>query len=230
MNVLIRNARIGPTRTRLRASVAVEVESTPRQDLLEGAARVRDVLEASIRKEVVVEMQRVCEAERELARQKGYEEGLARARAEAAAQAAQLHAELAASADRTLNGLADAHEAARSALADAVGQVSFAALCRLVGSELGSRAFHQGLVEQVLAAARPAAVSTVRLHPRDADVLESLVQELAVRSGAAGVRLIPDEKLALGGCVVESPAGSFDGGLEQQLRKLHEIMCAGDAT
>jgi flagellar assembly protein FliH len=58
--------------------------------------------------------------------------------------------------------------------------------------------------------ARPA---VLRLHPQDAQRLGPLMDEALTRQQ---VRLVPDERLTPGGCVVETAHGSIDGTIERR--------------
>jgi flagellar biosynthesis/type III secretory pathway protein FliH len=37
---------------------------------------------------------------------------------------------------------------------------------------------------------------------------------------------VPDERVALGGCLIDSPGGTLDGRLETQLQRLREVLVA----
>ncbi len=154
-----------------------------------------------------------AEAEAEKARLRGYEDGLARARQEAAAAAVALRAEalrLRAEAGERLVRLAV--DLARRVLKEELRQHPEA---------LESLA--RGALSQVSWCQRV----TLRLHPEDADRLRSAAPDLAqAMTPGAELRLEPDETLAPGSCLVETEAGELDGSVEVQLAALQEALLA----
>ena len=224
MDALIRAARVGPIRTRLRSLPVQTVPPVHGDEAQLAHDRLREEIESRVRSEMASQMQALCDAERERARAEGYSTGLAQAQAAAQNQLEETRSELQARAEAALSALSRAHEAALTQFESSIGEVSFAAVCRLVGREAARQCFAFGLVEQMCAPLRSDAIATARLHPRDIDVLDSLIQgeSLAVRS--LGLRVIADEALELGGCVIESATGDYDGGLEAQLRRLHAVL------
>jgi flagellar assembly protein FliH len=106
----------------------------------------------------------------------------------------------------------------------AVGEVSFASICRVVGERAVTREFVEGLVEQVCVELKAESYATARLHPRDIETLRELFDGEALRVAALRLEIVPDESLELGGCVIETAAGAFDAKLENQLRRLHELL------
>ncbi len=224
MDALIRAARVGPIRTRLKTAAAQSIAASHRDDAGAERARLREEVETEVRNEMAVQMQALCDVERERARAEGYAEGLALAQASAAGQIERDRLGFAGRVEGVLSALSQAHASALAQFESTVGEVSFAAVCRLVGREIASRSFSLGLVEQSSASLRADAVATVRLHPRDIDVLEDLLKGEALAVRSLGLRVIADEGLELGGCVVESASGDYDGGLESQLRRLHAIL------
>jgi flagellar assembly protein FliH len=229
MDALIRAAGVGTTRMRLKTAPVQGVGPVQPVESGEAAAvaRLREEIEAGVREEMAAHMQSLCDVERERARAEGYAQGLAEARSETAAQLELQRTELAGRMESVLQGLSSAHELALCRFESDVGDVSFAAVCRLVGREAGSRSFAFGLVEQACAALRADAAATVRLHPRDIDALADAMHGATLEIGALGLRVIADETLVLGGCMIESARGDHDGGLESQLRRLHAVLSSG---
>ncbi|MCH2115160.1 MAG: hypothetical protein MK171_09670 [Pirellulales bacterium] len=80
-------------------------------------------------------------------------------------------------------------------------------------------------ITESLQLAGGAAEVTVRLHPTDYQTLGSQVEQLATVMGqAAPGKIIADETISLGGCVVTTEFGSIDMQLETQLARLAEEM------
>ncbi|MEA3402461.1 MAG: FliH/SctL family protein [Armatimonadota bacterium] len=61
----------------------------------------------------------------------------------------------------------------------------------------------------------------VRVHPLDAQVLETTMHEVvSSRDDAAGVTIVPDGSVERGGCVVESDRGIVDARLRTQFEEM----------
>lgn len=125
-----------------------------------------------------------------------------------------------------LRALADAFDAARERLnADAellALEVAHAALCQMLGSLHAKRKLLEPLVRKIMHAHSLRTVQ-VRLAPDDMD---------AVPSKCEGIEWVADPKLAPGACVVSTPRGDIDGGLEQQLNAIQRQLLselAGEA-
>lgn len=246
MDALIRSARLAPARTRLSEAVAERAnpDAARSEARSHGAdsqpapadlAALRARIEQELRDELALQAADVFDAERARGHAQGHAAGLAEAEAQAAREQAQALGELRAQAEASLAVFEQAHRAALSHLEASVGDVAFACVCRLVGRQAPSRLFVLGLVEEVIAGLRAEAIVRVRVHPRDLEVLRALLtdRDLAapgLRVQALSMDLVPDESLALGGCVVETGAGQYDGGLESQMRRLHQVLCPGSAA
>jgi flagellar assembly protein FliH len=227
MDPLIRSAELGPLRTRLSTQGLAPARGAAHDDPAKLHARLREEIERSVRAELGAEARVAAEAERERAHAQGHAEGLAEGRGAALLDAARARVELQGEVQRALQALREAHAAALSGFEAGVGRVAFAAVCKLVGRHAATQTFVQGLVEQVCAPLRADAGATARLHPRDIATLRDLVAGDEMAVGALGLKVVPDDTLALGGCIVETSAGDAHGDLESQLRRLHAVL-AGD--
>ena len=224
MDTLIRAASLAPSRLRLsetRANLSMPAAADAARELLEEqrSLAMREELEAQLRAETRQQMQELYQAERERA----HRDGLAEARSTAADELARSQEQLRARLDAALAALAGAHDAVLRRLEASVGEVSFAAVCHFVGRQLASAEFVLALAGQTCAQLR-AETATARLHPRDVALLDQFLEGDVLRIQSIGLKLEPDASLTLGGCVVESASGTFDGGLENQLRRLHAAL------
>jgi flagellar assembly protein FliH len=218
MDALIRAARLAPFRMRLsetRAPAALIPHPA-------AAPSLREQIEAQLRAEMAVQLQEKYEAERVRARVDGLAEAKQIASDDRAADRAELRAQL----EAAVAALERTHAEALERLESSVGEVAFAAVCRFVGHKACSLDFVRGLVEQACAQLRSETTATARLHPRDVDLLRSVLEGGALRVQSLGLTLVADDTLPLGGCVLEASSGQFDGGLENQLRRLHGVLTA----
>jgi flagellar assembly protein FliH len=232
MEKVIRASRLTLGRTVLAAQgasaaapVVRSVEAAPRAPSVDPQA-LRRSIEEKVREELGEQMRLKLEEQREQARKEGHAKGLAEGRAAAQEQAAQAQAELRAKADKLLAALQQAHERALAAWKDDVGAVAFEAVCRVAGSQGASREFVQGIVDNVCREARVHAQASVRMHPRDVQLLAGEGSTLTLPSGV-NLQLVADDTVALGGCILDTEAGRFDGSLDTQLRRLHAALNGG---
>lgn len=232
MDALIRAARVGPGRARLsdarNATAPADARTTSIAKAESTTRPLREILRAEVEREVRAELteeaKKLYDAERLRAAEEGREAGLAAARTSAEASLASAREELEATATTALTALERAHRAAMARLELAVGEVAFASVCRLIGERAATREFVEGIVEQVCAALKSEPVATARLHPRDIATLRELFEGAELRVAGLALEIVPDESLELGGSMLETASGVFDGTLDTQLRRLHELL------
>ena len=152
-------------------------------------------------------------------RAQGHAEGHARGVAEAQAVSRdKLH---------QLDGLIEAagrsFTAQVSDLEDMAVSIAFEALVKLLGEALVTPSGVQAVVSQVLQQAKDQEKLIVRLSPGDFYLLLQHRPEAPVLM-QSGIELVPDERVALGGCLVETGAGSLDGRIETQLESLRRVL------
>jgi len=227
MGPLIRAASLATVRRRLSEVHAGGRPGAIGQELAAKDA-VRQEIEQQVREELGRHLQTVLDVERQRAYVEGHATGLAQGRADAATELVQERDKLTLQVCGALAALEQAHEAALDKLESSVGEVAFAAVCRLLSRQLVSRSLVVEIVEQTCSLLRTETFATARLHPRDIDTLRELTVGKELQIQGVKLRLIPDESLRLGGCVIESSSGQFDGGLESQLRRLHVVLNAAD--
>lgn len=235
MDPLIRSALLAPYRTRL-SETAVARAAAPgaaqlnaqRSDTHSAQETLRVEIEKQLRSELAMQVQKLYESERERARAAGHAAAVAEAQAVMAKESAAIREQLEARAHSALSALQRAQQTALLKLESSVGEIAFAAVCRLVGAKAMSRAFVLGLVEHTCAQLRADTIATARLHPRDVQSLGELLQDQELRLQSVGLQVVADESIELGGCVIEAASGRYDGGLESQLRRLHAVLASTD--
>jgi flagellar assembly protein FliH len=106
---------------------------------------------------------------------------------------------------------------------DALVEVVYTAVCRVLGEQGATRDAVARLVREAAAGTRDGLI--IRLHPDDAALL---------RAGPEGVeeqaRLAADPAVKLGGCLVDSGTGTLDTRFETQLALLGEALLAARAA
>lgn len=162
----------------------------------------------------------------EQARLKGYEAGVAQARAEVAQEASRLLAGLS-----SVAAAADTAFDQESALlvescADVVAEV----FTKIAGSMLATREAIVGTVTTVLSRVKEDREVTIRVCAEDLPVLHMEEQRLAHLLGRRKFALIADARITVGGCIVETSLGSLDGRLDVQLREMCETLRSAKAA
>lgn len=150
-------------------------------------------------------------------RQRGFQRGLDEGRQTAMAEMAELMVRVR---EDAANVRAESKESAIP-LAKKMAE-------RIVGRALE---LHPSLIadiaNQALAAAKPRAGEvTVRVSPQDLPVLERERPRLVARlSTGVDLRLVPDEKVGVGGCIIEIPSGvRLDARLGTQLDAIEKAL------
>jgi flagellar biosynthesis/type III secretory pathway protein FliH len=120
--------------------------------------------------------------------------------------------------------LADAISAASAAWETALEagavEIAYAAVLRIIGQTMCSRDAVVAMVRKVMEQLPERRALSIHLSPSDHALLEADAQLAPL----GGVKLVPDERVDIGGCIVETDAGSLDGRLETQLAGLRDLL------
>lgn len=136
----------------------------------------------------------------------GYEAGAAKAEEERAALAERF-TRLAASAEQALAAQIEGAE-------DAMVEIAYAAACKVIGEAALTEEGVRGAVRTAMRSVRAKEVVVVRIAPSDRELLGADVPG----------EVLADERVALGGCIVETSGGSLDARFETQLRQLADAL------
>jgi flagellar assembly protein FliH len=156
----------------------------------------------------------------ERARLSGYEAGQLRAKADAEQETERLLSALSALVSAAESALEHEREALAEDCADVVGEV----LAKIAGSVLATREAIVGTVMTVLRRMKDDREATIRVHANDLPVLQVEQEKLAKLFGRSKFTLVADSRVTVGGCIVETSAGSLDGRLDVQLREMCETL------
>jgi len=165
-----------------------------------------------LRESIAVERQRVLDE----AHQQGYAAGVGQAQAEYAAQ---------------LEAMQQLFGSMRSALSDAIAgaedvivEIAFEAVCRVLGDVVGRREGVLAVVREVIRGVRERENLVVRVAPQDHALIVTERQQLLKNGDAGRIELVADERVELGGCLIETAGGTLDGRLETQLQRLRDTL------
>lgn len=167
------------------------------------------------------------EAERlhEEARRQGYEEGYAAGYQEAQAAVRE---QMAAQVERLATLARHATAEVQAALRDAEGQLVRLALAiaeRVILREVRlDRSIVVALASRALEELDAGVTARVRVHPDDVPVLAPWEAHLNGDRHAARVELVPDQRVAPGGCIVEAASAVVDAQLQTLLHEAAAVL------
>ena len=111
-------------------------------------------------------------------------------------------------------------------LAQQCVEIVATAIAQIAGPLLATHEAVVGAVMAALGKVKAAAELTVRVNPADLPMLEEQHAQLTAVTAATTLHLVSDAQVTLGGCLIESPAGTLDARLEVQLEGLCESLRA----
>ncbi|MFO8080014.1 MAG: FliH/SctL family protein [Armatimonadota bacterium] len=128
-----------------------------------------------------------------------------------------------------LSGFARQRRELLSELQPYVVRIAVEVARRIVQRELRT---DPGMVSRTVGSAleevATAAETRVRVHPLDAQVLQSTIREIVpTPDEAASLKIIPDGSIERGGCVVESDRGIVDARLQTQFEEMQARLLDG---
>lgn len=107
---------------------------------------------------------------------------------------------------------------------DIIVETIYASVLKIIGEQLIDKESIVKMVRHVAGQLLHTENFIVRLSPPDCDLLKKSRKKLFTENEAASVRLVPDNRIELGGCILESAGGSLDARLEVQLSRLKEVL------
>jgi flagellar assembly protein FliH len=155
------------------------------------------------------------------AAEEGYEDGRAAGREEAKRELAQRIDRL----GMILEALEEQKKAQLEEIHDIVVEVVFAAVARIVGTSMVTQDGVASIVRQVLGhVGDDRRVTTIRLSPDDYSHLGADTRSRLAEHRGMTVDVVADQRVRLGGCLLDTDRGGLDGRLEIQLERLKESL------
>lgn len=102
--------------------------------------------------------------------------------------------------------------------------IAFASLGRIVGERYLDANFSAAVVREALQSVRGSTSVKVHVSQQDYDLIRDMDAELADQGQFSDVELVPDPRVSVGGCLIESETGSWDARLETQLQRLRDAI------
>ena len=107
---------------------------------------------------------------------------------------------------------------------DSIVEVVYAAVCKLIGNELSNKELALENVRRAIRQIRVLENLVIRVSPTDYELLHENENAILQSGLPDSFRLIEDDQVKLGGCIIETGAGSIDQRLEVQLQILKDTL------
>jgi flagellar assembly protein FliH len=148
----------------------------------------------------------------------GREAGLAKAVSEQSSLLMQLAGVVRSARERTERGIED--------LTDLGVEIVFEASCKILGEALTQREGVIAAVREAVRRVRDRSRLTLRVSPSDCELVRGNLAAILDGPESGQVEVLADERVELGGCLIETPSGNLDGRLEVQLASLRRTLLA----
>ncbi|WP_161974482.1 FliH/SctL family protein [Piscinibacter terrae] len=214
MRKIVKDATLAQPRVALRAALAQRPIPAARPLAAHAEPAARPV-------GIAVDEEKHLRQLRQNAERAGYEAGMKQAQADIDAT---LDAERA-RVNRILDELRANQARHVQTLTGQCEDFAFTVLCRMLGEGAVERAAVAAVAAAVLREAGDGAVTTLRVHPEDA----ALMQVVLEGSGHQGIAIESDPGIKLGGCVADTAAGRLDASFDTQLALLAQALAEARA-
>lgn len=157
---------------------------------------------------------------REEAMAQGREEGYAQGLTEAQRTLeSEIHA-----IKNLLESATTALESQITGLEDVIVSLAFEAVCKIIGSSLHDHDGVVAVVRETLSHVKESEPISIRVSPSDYSILSQAHTQLAKGHLGSKITLVPDDRVVLGGCLIETSGGNLDGRLETQMQQFRDAL------
>ena len=156
----------------------------------------------------------------------GYEEGLEKAQGELEIKTREITEQL----NVLLQNIANKVEDDITNLGDILLDVTMASISKVLGHELKNKKNIASIIQNVINLSVSKTNVVVRLSREDYNLLRNNNIKLVNEDEYENLKIIPDDRVTLGGCILETESGTLDGRLETQLTNLHNIILSAKET
>jgi len=109
-------------------------------------------------------------------------------------------------------------------LEDVMVEIAFAAVCKMLGEAALTEAGVRDMVREAMRLARSKEGLVLRVSPADYRMLHAEPERARAVTDGAKIEIFPDERVSIGGCLLEAGGGTLDARLEVQLRQLLDTL------
>ncbi len=202
-----------PADAGLKADVDQQVDEVPGDaGTAEESARITEQEREAI---LFAQVEAATEAARESGYAEGYEAGRQAADVEFAGRLAALDEVIASAKSALEGGIGGVEEVGINIVFEAVAKILGQAMAREEGVVFA--------VREVIAHAKERNNLIVRVSPDDFLLLERNRSKL-LEGSEGNVEMVADDRVSLGGCLLEAAGGSLDGRLEVQIQQLRDML------
>jgi len=152
--------------------------------------------------------------------EQGYKEGLQAGHEAARQQTAQSRDQL----SGLIEGMRAEYERDLDGIAEIGAEIVFEAVTRIIGSSYMDRDGITAVVREVISHAKDRSRLVIRVSPADYRELKTAHEMFTENGNSQKVEILADDRVELGGCLLETPAGNLDGRLEVQLQQLRDTL------
>ena len=107
---------------------------------------------------------------------------------------------------------------------DIAAEVAFEAVTRMLGDGYVDRSGAAAVVREVVRHAKDRSRLVIRVHPDDHEAVSACAEDVVRGLSSGGVDVVADDRVSLGGCLLETPAGNLDGRLEIQMQQFRDAL------
>ncbi|MES9851133.1 MAG: FliH/SctL family protein [Candidatus Thiodiazotropha sp. L084R] len=149
-------------------------------------------------------------------RESGFQSGIEEGRAELNQQGKRL--------EELIDTITKAHEDSLSLAEEDIVEVVFASVTKILGEALVSADSVIASVKQSIRQLVSRDHLVIHLAPKDKRLIEEVVAGKEGDIFGNAVEIIADERLELGGCLLQTPTGGLDARLELQMQQLRDCL------
>ena len=199
------------------SSAHESVEATPLQPPIPETAAIEPPrLDPEIEHALMEEIRATREASVREGYDTGYQQGLSEAK-----QALQDQID---STTKLFQSATEALQDQINGLDDVVVTLAFEAVCKIIGSSLIDHEGVAAIVRETISHVKD--TEPITIHVAATDYHQLVKDQMTLRDGhlAPTIKLVPDDRVVLGGCLIETSGGTLDGRLETQLQQLKDAL------
>lgn len=179
-----------------------------------------------LRKQIYAELQEATSKDLQSSRQIAMEEGYAKGYQDAQNKVQEEHANRVEMLNGLISTVRNGFEERIEGLTDVVIELAFVAVTKIVGDALIQRKGVAAVVGELISRTKATEKLVVHVSPQDYKILDLEREQLLLGAGTRQIDLIPDDRVVLGGCLLETSSGNIDGRLEVQLQHFAEALLA----
>jgi flagellar assembly protein FliH len=202
------------------ASTDLAMEEQMRQVQANAEMRVLELVQQHQQQVEALQAQlaQAREDERAVGYQEGFEAGQSTARDEVSAHEDRV--------ERVLVNIEHAFTEGITGVEDAAVEIAFEAVMKILGGALVDREGVIAVVREIIRHAKDREHVVLRVSHDDFGLLHAHRSEFTSGGDESRLEIVADDRVALGGCLLEASGGSLDGRLEVQLQQFRDALLA----